>query len=259
MADYRALLRVLENERPGRAVFFEYALNRELAEQLIWRRGTHLWETEAARVQTLADAAAAAGFDCAAAELAFSDGFPGLRGLQLAEGMKLAAGLSGSADPDMLEERYRVLAGEDAVCAVIVRNVPCGTPEKYRRFAGAVHRAGKPCIWADSSSQPIPLEELADCGFDGIHLTESYGVPMEVLLDRFGKRWALLGDTRFSWLVRQKPRDIIDYCQGLFQRTGGKGYAFGTGNPEGRPIPYLSYVAILSAYLRGREGTNSIT
>ena len=32
MADYRELLRVLENERPGRAVFFEYALDRALAE-----------------------------------------------------------------------------------------------------------------------------------------------------------------------------------------------------------------------------------
>lgn len=65
MADYRELLRVLENERPGRAVFFEYALNRELAEQLVWRRGDTLWATENARVQTLADAAAVSGFDCA--------------------------------------------------------------------------------------------------------------------------------------------------------------------------------------------------
>lgn len=64
MADYRELLRVLENQRPGRAVFFEYALNQSLAEQLVWRRGRGLWETEAARVQTLADAAAVSGFDC---------------------------------------------------------------------------------------------------------------------------------------------------------------------------------------------------
>ena len=39
MADYRELLRVLENQRPGRAVFFEYTLNQSLAEQLVWRRG----------------------------------------------------------------------------------------------------------------------------------------------------------------------------------------------------------------------------
>lgn len=257
MADYRELLRVLENERPGRAVFFEYALNRELAEQLVWRRGGHLWETEADRVQILADAAAVSGFDCAVADLAFSNGFPGLQGLRLAEGMKLAAGLSEMTETDVLEERYAALAREEAVCAVIVRNVPCGTPEQYRRFSEAVHRAGKPCIWADCSRQPMSLEGLTDCGFDGIHLTEAYGAPMERLLDAFGSRWALLGDTRFSWLIRQKPRDIISYCQGLFHRTKGKGYAFGTGNPEGKPIPYLSYAAILSAYIRERDGAGA--
>ena len=56
MADYREFLRVLSHEKPGRTVFFEYALDRALAEQLVWRRGDTLWVTENARVQTLADA-----------------------------------------------------------------------------------------------------------------------------------------------------------------------------------------------------------
>ena len=67
-------------------MFFEYALDRALAEQLVWRRGDTLWATENARVQTLADAAAVSGFDCAVVQLSFEDGFPALRGLRLREG-----------------------------------------------------------------------------------------------------------------------------------------------------------------------------
>ncbi len=249
MADYRELLRVLENERPGRAVFFEYALDRALAEQLVWRRGDTLWATENARVQTLADAAAVSGFDCAVVQLSFEDGFPALKGLRLREGMKLAAGLS---VPIFDPAPYEALAKEEAVCAVILRNVPCGTPENYRQLAAAVHRQGKPCIWADDSKTPIPLSELTGCSFDGIHLTEARNRPVELLWKQWNDRWALLGDTRFSWLIRQKPRDILDYCTGLQQLTHGKSYAFGSGNPEGKPIPYLSYAAILSAYIRGQ-------
>ena len=122
MADYREFLRVLSHEKPGRAVFFEYALNRALAEQLVWRRGDTLWATENARVQTLADAAAVSGFDCAVVQLSFEDGFPALKGLRLREGMKLAAGLS---VPIFDPAPYEALAKEEAVCAVILRNVKC--------------------------------------------------------------------------------------------------------------------------------------
>lgn len=175
MADYRELLRVLENERPGRAVFFEYALDRALAEQLVWRRGDTLWATENAWVQTLADAAAVSGFDCAVVQLSFEDGFPALKGLRLREGMKLAAGLS---VPIFDPAPYEALAKEEAVCAVILRNVPYGTPENYRQLAAAVHRQGKPCIWADDSKTPIPLSELGAAGGHPLllaHPTEAPG------------------------------------------------------------------------------------
>ena len=254
MADYRELLRVLENQRPGRAVFFEYTLNQSLAEQLVWRRGRGLWETEAARVQTLADAAAVSGFDCPVAQLSFQNGsFPGLETLRLELGMKLVAGLAEDAGPDILAERFRLLARENKVCAVMIRNVPCGTPALYRQWAEIIHKEGKPCIWTDLSARPEPLEIFSQCKFDAVHLTEAYARPMEELLSRWGKTWALLGDTQFSWLIVQKPKDIISYCENLYRLTAGKGYAFGTGNPAGKPIPYLSYAAILSAYLRGRD------
>ena len=253
MADYRELLRVLENQRPGRAVFFEYTLNQSLAEQLVWRRGRGLWETEAARVQTLSDAAAVSGFDCAVAQLSFQHGiFPGWNPApgagDEAGGWPCrgdAPGYPGRTVPAS-RQGGQGLCGDDPECSM-------WNTGPLPAVGGNRPREGKPCIWTDLSARPEPLENLTRCGFDAVHLTEAYARPMEELLSQWGRKWALLGDTKFSWLTAQKPKDIISYCENLYRLTAGKGYAFGTGNPAGKPIPYLSYAAILSAYLRGRN------
>jgi len=51
--DYRNFLRILLTEEPGEPTLFEPFIDNMIAEQLIWRRGEHLWNTPALYIDTL--------------------------------------------------------------------------------------------------------------------------------------------------------------------------------------------------------------
>ena len=153
MADYREFLRILANQEPGRAVGFEYAWERGLAERLLWRKGGHLWAGEKTRVRSLAETALRCRMDCVALELSEEDGvFPGLEGLSeaLPEGMKAAAGMRAGffetgGELGAFRRGYEKLAGDPAVCAVIIRDRGEAVPGKAafreisRELTAAVH------------------------------------------------------------------------------------------------------------------------
>ncbi|MGI5894194.1 MAG: hypothetical protein ACOX6P_06320 [Candidatus Merdivicinus sp.] len=268
MADYREFLRILENQHSGRAVGFEYRWDKSLAEQLVWRRGDTLWKTEQDRVQTLMTAALRCGLDCVALELEEAEGkipiLPHL-GKMLPSGMKAAVGMTkglweSRGNLPAFLQLYRRLAEEPAVCAVIVRDrgeAFSGSIAEYRQsmreISGEIHRTGKPCIWADCGEQPIPLEWIAGCGFDAVHLTAFFPQDTADIWREYHSEFALLGDTRMDWVLRQKPRDIIAYCEFIQNLTENCGYAFGMGNPSGKPISYLTYVSVLTALARGQR------
>lgn len=266
MADYREFLRILENKQAGRAVGFEYAWERSLAEQLLWRKGAHLWASEQAKARSLAETALRCRLDCVALELLEEDGvFPGLAGLSdaLPEGMKAAVGkqagfFESGGNLSAFRTAYETLALDPAVCAVIVRDKGEAVPgqkafqEICREFTAAVGEHGKLCIWADCGEKPIPLEWVVGCGFAAVHLTGAYPADTVDIWQMFHDEFAILGDTRLSWLKNQEPAQIIAYCESLQKLTGNWGFAFGTGNPHGEPIPYLSYISTLSALVRGQ-------
>ena len=264
MADYREFLRILANQEPGRAVGFEYAWERGLAERLLWRKGGHLWAGEKTRVRSLAETALRCRMDCVALELSEEDGvFPGLEGLSeaLPEGMRAAAGMRAGffetgGELGAFRRGYEKLAGDPAVCAVIIRDRGEAVPGKEafrkisREITAAVHGLGKPCIWADCGQEPVPLDWAAQCGFDAVHLTGAYTAETAEIWREYHQEFALLGDTRLSWLKNQEPAQIIAYCEYLQALTGNKGFAFGMGNPQGEPVPYLSYISTISALVR---------
>ena len=261
MTDVREFLRVLENKRPGRAVGFEYAWERPLAEQLHWRRGESLWAGEEARVRALCETAHRCGLDCAAVELREEDGrFPGLSAIP--DGIPAAAGqtaglFESGGSLSAHRAALRGLAEHPAVCAVLIRDRGEAVPDRpsFRRAAreltAEVHAAGKPCIWADCGEKPVPLEWAAGCGFDGVHLTAAYSGGTAEFWKEYGGAFAILGGTELDFLCEAKPRDILAHCAALQALTGNRGFAYGTGNPWGRPVPYLSYISTLTALRRG--------
>ena len=86
-----------------------------------------------------------------------------------------------------------------------------------------------------------------------MHLTGAYTAETAELWREYHEEFAILGDTRLSWLKNQEPSRIIAYCEALQALTGNKGFAFGMGNPQGEPVPYLSYISTLSALVRGQS------
>ena len=215
----------------------------------------------------MAETALRCRMDCVVLELLEEDGvFPGLEGLGevLPQGMKAAAGLrtgffEAGGNFDDFRRGYEKLAGDPAVCAVIIRDRGEAVPGKEdfleisRELTAAVHSLGKPCIWADCGQEPVPLDWAAGCGFDAVHLTGAYTAETAELWREYHEEFAILGDTRLSLLKNQEPSRIIAYCEALQALTGNKGFAFGMGNPQGEPVPYLSYISTLSALVRGQS------
>ena len=215
----------------------------------------------------MAETALRCRMDCVVLELLEEDGvFPGLEGLGevLPQGMKAAAGLrtgffEAGGNFDDFRRGYEKLAGDPAVCAVIIRDRGEAVPGKEdfleisRELTAAVHSLGKPCIWADCGQEPVPLDWAAGCGFDAVHLTGAYTAETADLWREYHEEFAILGDTCLSWLKKQEPSRIIAYCESLQALTGNKGFAFGMGNPQGEPVPYLSYISTLSALVRGQS------
>ena len=214
----------------------------------------------------MAETALRCRMDCVVLELLEEDGvFPGLEGLGevLPQGMKAAAGLrtgffEAGGNFDDFRRGYEKLAGDPAVCAVIIRDRGEAVPGKEdfleisRELTAAVHSLGKPCIWADCGQEPVPLDWAAGCGFDAVHLTGAYTAETAELWREYHEEFAILGDTRLSLLKNQEPSRIIAYCEALQALTGNKGFAFGMGNPQGEPVPYLAYISTLSALVRGQ-------
>ena len=215
----------------------------------------------------MAETALRCRMDCVVLELLEEDGvFPGLEGLGevLPQGMKAAAGLrtgffEAGGNFDDFRRGYEKLAGDPAVCAVIIRDRGEAVPGKEdfleisRELTAAVHSLGKPCIWADCGQEPVPLDWAAGCGFDAVHLTGAYTAETAELWREYHEEFAILGDTRLSLLKNQEPSRISAYCEALQALTGNKGFAFGMGNPQGEPVPYLSYISTLSALVRGQS------
>lgn len=249
MADYREFLRVLAHREPGRAVGFEYTWDRSLAEQLVWRRGDTLWRDAEALARTRIDTASRCGLDVVA--LDFSK-LPASLPELLPEGMQVVALLPADSSA------WQSAAETEGVCAVILQGYGETITSRaeflrsFRPAVEAIQNAGKPAIWADCGKEPLPVGWAADCGFDAVHLTRHFPSGTAAIWQEFHRNMAILGDTRMDWLIRQKPRDILDYCESLQRLTQNCGFAFGMGNPGGLPVPYLCYVSVLAALARGK-------
>lgn len=265
--DFRSVQAALFRQ-PSLPVMAERQLEQRLCEQLIWRRGPHLWQDEATALMTQADGCRLSGFSTVTVKLS-DGGLPALAALQasLPAHMGVIAGFrNGPAEraadgadaalENFLENIRSVsaqLAGRGAVC--ISTALPAD--EGFRRevkaclsdCCGAAKAQGLPVIWDDEAAEPAPLEEIADLPFDAVWLSARYLFSTEEAVRRYSGRFGLLGRTDFARLLTLKPMDIIDDFRRLWELTGGKGYLFGSGG-RGEAIPYLTFLSMLTALER---------
>lgn len=240
---------------PAPPAMAEFTFEKSLCEQLIWRRGEHLWQNEPVKLSTLLDGSKRCGFGAAALPVSDAGLIGPLR--PAAEGMGLICGPA-----EVLRapsEEYVRSAAEIAekADAVFLQGMFSGDEGRDRALTNclkqaceAVHRAGKRVIWVDLSASPLSPERIAELPFDGLQLSDRYGFTTEEAIREYGKRFCLFGRTDFPALAEKSPMELIRDAARLWELCGGKGYVFGTGNISGRPIPYLTFISMITAVNR---------
>lgn len=242
---------------PAEPAMMEHTLERTLCEQLIWRRGAHLWQDEPAVLSTLLEGSKRAGFG--GAVLAVSDVSLIDELWKEADGIGLICGPAEIlAEPS--EEYIRIVEQiADQADAVFLQGnfdgiIDDGLKRELlsclKASCEAVHRTSKQVIWVDRSIQPLPPEEMAGLPFDGLQLTDRYGFSTAEAIRRYGDRFCLLGRTDFSRLAEMSPMELIRDHARLWELCSGKGYIFGTGDIDGRLLPYLTFISMITAVNR---------
>ena len=236
-----------ESSSPAMA---EFTFDRFLCEQLIWRRGGHLWQDEAARLATLLEGSRRSGFGAAVLTVSDASLIDALR--QQADGLGLICGpekVLTAAGEHYLADVQKIARQADAVFLQGSLRDSEGL-QCLKLACDAVHAAGKKAIWVDRSSTPLSPEKIAELPFDGLWLTDRYDFSTEEAIRRYGERFCLFGRTDFARLEEMSPMELIRDASRLWELCGGKGYVFGTGDIDGRPLPYLTFISMITAVNR---------
>lgn len=237
------------------AAMMEFTFERALCEQLIWRRGEHLWKDEPSRLAALLEGSKRSGFG--GAVLAVSD----VSQISLlraeTDGMGLICGpaeVLETPSEGYIRAVEQIAREADAVFLQGKLSEDSGlrreTLECLQFACGAVHAAGKKVIWVDRSPIPLSPEKAAGLPFDGLQLTDRYDFSTEEAIRQYGERFCLLGRTDFARLETMSPMELIRDAARLWELCSGRGYIFGTGDIDGRPLPYLTFISMISAVNR---------
>lgn len=221
---------------PGDPVLFEPFIPPYLTEQLIWRRGLHLWETIPAYLDTLLS----------------------LRERTYADVVVTDMRHFGDALADEMAETMETLA-DDTIRFVALCNSP-------HQWAAASHSSGVCAVglyrWQDwlleTPNDAIAMDGDCDAaierGFAGVYCPTD----AEKMWETHHGRIAIVGGLGVSWLQHSQPVAIHQRCEELFRQTGNAGYLVGTGgrfelgtkNPT--PEDYLSLISLLGIYRKYR-------
>ena len=264
--------------RGNKPLMLEHSLHPALCEQLIWRRGPHLWQTEETAQLTLADGYRLSGFGGAVVSLSDEQAkedfpLPDWLRKQLPAETELICGMAeGPAQriaagekPDQILEQFPHAAAALASRSdgLFLRDDWSGISDTglqqeilscLKRACEQIHEQGKPVIWVDGTPEPLPLSQLPDC-FDAVQLSENYPLSTGEMMREYGKQFCLMGRTDFSRLMTLRPMEIIEdfaSLQELAEKGGVRGYIHGSGNISAVPVPYLTYLSMLSAMKRLR-------
>ena len=132
------------------------------------------------------------------------------------------------------------------------------SPTDMRRFVfpwhkasvAAAHDAGKVAILHSCGYRQEVLDDICDdIQYDGVHSYEDTIQPVESAYDQYGDRVAIIGGIDVDFMVRRSPEEIYERAQAMLTKTGGRGYALGSGNSIAPYIPNENYFALVSAAL----------
>ena len=163
-----------------------------------------------------------------------------------------------------LLEYYETIIGKDCVGAII-SNDDWGfntqtmlSPQDLRRYVfpwhrrivQAAHAYGKPVILHSCGNLQAVYEDIIQAmHYDGKHSYEDGIQPVEEAYDLLQGRIAVIGGIDLDFICRQNPEAVAARSRAMLEKTGGVGYALGTGNSIPAYVPRENYYAMISAAL----------
>lgn len=120
----------------------------------------------------------------------------------------------------------------------------------HKQMVELAHSAGKPIFLHSCGNLERVMDDVIDSmGYDGKHSYEDKIMPVEEAYDRYGGRIAIMGGIDMDYVCRADPKDVYNRSLAMLEKTGGKGYALGTGNSIPEYVPYEGYFAMIAAAL----------
>lgn len=114
-----------------------------------------------------------------------------------------------------------------------------------------VHRrTGRPCFLHTDGNINAVLEDIVQCGFDGLHsLQPSAGMDIRAVKRRYGDRLCLMGNIDLDYLLpRGRPEEIEAHVRALARDLApGGGWILATCNTLTRAVPVANARAMYRA------------
>jgi len=229
---YRRFLAALAGDA-GEPVLFEPFIPTYLTEQLIWRRGAHLWNTVPAYLDTL-----------------------------------LALQERTYADVPILDMRIFGDIAAEEMCKEIEKcrsdtlqfAVLCDTPLQYE---AAVSSSGVCAVglyrweqwyFSASAENKKPLIAMdGECPVAAAHNFAGWFAPEngEEYWKEYQGKITILGGLGADWLSCEEPVTIHRRCEEIFKQTKNAGYMIGSGGGLAQE-DYLALISLLGIYRRYR-------
>jgi len=221
--DYKNFMRILVSEEPGEPTLFEPFIHNRIAEQLLWRRGDHLWSTPEMYIETI----------CALAELTGTDAIPADARLFPEEEEALFHAMVEYADAST---RFVCICDNAETAKQADR---CGGVCAVGIYGDIM--ANKPTIRMDGS--PNDAVRLGCAGWYAPTDAEKYW-------DNYSDKIAILGGLGADYLSNTGPVSIHKRCERLYSTTENRRYATGSGGclADGHYLELISMLGIYKKY-----------
>ena len=122
----------------------------------------------------------------------------------------------------------------------------------HKRIGDLVHKKGLPYLLHSDGQLYEVLDDLIDCGYDGIHPIEPAAMDIAYLKREYGDRLSLCGNIDLGYtLTRGKPEEVEEEVKiRLREIAPGGGYGVGSSNSIPEYVPYENYMAMRESVLR---------
>jgi len=221
--DYREFLRCLRREA-GRPTLFEPFFDKTIAQTLIWRSGSNLWDTPSHRTATLISLYEYVHADTVIVQA---------DGNEITEVLAMARLL-----PEGM--RFTVIGKDEAALEAADRHEAVSAVASAKLLSGRDFE--KPFIFL--AKDEAQTENAIINGAAGIYVPKN----AENIWNYYGSHIAVLGGFGVNFINEDRPIPIHRRVRALHELTGGAGYALGSGNDGDYEIRYLGFISMLGMY-----------